>query len=102
MLEGLEAFVGGEYLSRQDILSLRTAHRAAIFSFSGHVDSIVDALGFTEAELNSVFALKDKTPYQALWEIAQHSELSDNRFIRPTLLNARNLWKKYQGHQAKI
>lgn len=104
MIDGLEVFVGSEYLSESDVANLRTAHRAAILSFSNHVKSIVDAFGFTEMELNSVFARKDKTPYEALWEIAQQSDLSDNRTIRPTLLHARSLWKRYPGskNQAKI
>lgn len=102
MLEGLDAFVGSNYLSESDISTLRIAHQTAISSFGQYVDVIVDALGFTESELNSVFARKDQTPYEALWESAKQSELSDNAFIRPILLHARGIWKKHQADRARL
>lgn len=102
MLEGLKGFVGSEYLSEQDIQSLQIAHRGAISSFTQHVDPIIDAFGFTDTELNSIFTQQDRTPYEALWDIARQSQLSDNTSIRPILLHARSLWKKYQGARAKI
>ncbi|KAH0827731.1 hypothetical protein FOPE_00185 [Fonsecaea pedrosoi] len=102
MLEGLEAFVGSEYLSEKDIQSLRTAHRDAISSFTQCVDPIIEAFGFTDTELNSVFTRKDRTPYEALWDIAQKSQLSDNSLIRPTILRARSLWRNYQGSRARM
>jgi len=99
MLDGVEAFVGIEYLSNHDIANLRTAHRVAIDNFSNHVQKLTDAFWFTEMELNSVFAREAENPYEALWELAQQSDLSDNQSIRPTLLHARSLWKKYQGSE---
>lgn len=96
MIEGLAAFVGHDYLSSNDISNLRRAHETAISRFAGaHVDAVVDALGFTEYELNSVFARSDQTPYEGLLEVAKQSEMTDNTFIRPAMLEARNLWKKY-------
>jgi hypothetical protein len=97
MLDGLDAFTGTDYLSVDDITHLRSAHRASLFAFTSHVTSIVDAFGFTEFELDSVFARKDKTPYEALWDTAQESALTDNNFIRPELLRARSLWKQYEA-----
>lgn len=101
-MENLEAFAGTDYLTEDDISHLRNMHRICISSFSDHIYAIVDALGFTETELNSAFAQNNQTPYEALLETAQQSTLSDNHFIRPTVLRARSLWKKYQGAKAKI
>ncbi|KAF9889040.1 hypothetical protein FE257_008017 [Aspergillus nanangensis] len=102
ILEGLDAFAGTQYLTEEDISGLRKAHASCIASFGDHVSSIVDAFGFTESELNSAFARDNQTPYEALLETAQQSPLTDNRFIRPTILRARNLWKSYDGLGAKI
>ncbi|GES66337.1 hypothetical protein ATEIFO6365_0013030500 [Aspergillus terreus] len=102
ILESLGAFAGTNYLAQEDISSLRDTHRSCIASFSNHVQSIVDALGFTEIELNSAFARESQTPYEALVETARQSEMTDNRFVRPTILQARKLWKKYQGSASKL
>ncbi|KAL4892054.1 hypothetical protein BDV59DRAFT_57060 [Aspergillus ambiguus] len=102
ILESLGAFAGTSYLTGEDISGLKDAHRSCIGSFSGYVQTIVNALGFTESELNSAFAREDQTPYEALLETAQQSELTDNRFIRPTISRARNIWKKYQGSGSKL
>jgi acyl-CoA oxidase len=95
MVEGLAAFAGQSYLSPAEVSSLRRALEVAVANSAPHIDSLVEALGFTEFELDSVFARGDKTPYEALWEGAKQSELNDNAFIRPSLLYARNLWRKY-------
>ncbi len=97
MIEGLVAFVGTDYVSGADVARLRVAHEGAIRTFAAadRVDAVVEALGFTEYELNSVFARSDRDPYEGLLEVARRSELTDNTFIRPTLLEARSLWKKY-------
>lgn len=102
MLEGLDAFAGSCYLSESDISILREVHRRHISSFPAHVDTIIDALGFTEMELNSAFAKDNQTPYEALLETAQQSDMNDNRFIRPAIARARNMWKKYPDNQAKL
>jgi acyl-CoA oxidase len=95
MVEGLAAFAGQAYLSQADVSSLQRAHEAAIARAAPHIDRLVEALGFTEYELDSAFARGDKTPYEALWQTAKESELNDNAFIRPSLLYARNLWRKF-------
>lgn len=95
MLEGLVAFAGSDYLSSSDVSSLRFAHDTAISTFAKHVDAVIEAFGFTQYELNSVFAQSDQTPYEGLLKEAKQSELTDNAFIRPTLLQARSLWKKH-------
>jgi hypothetical protein len=102
MAEGLDAFAGAAYLSETDITNLRSAHQASVSSFGAHVDLIVEALGFAESELNSAFARDNQTAYEALLDTAQQSEMSDNRFIRPVVREARTLWKKYQGGQVKL
>ncbi|OCT53160.1 putative peroxisomal acyl-coenzyme A oxidase 1.2 [Cladophialophora carrionii] len=100
IVENLAAFAGTELLSAEDLANLRLAHKAAISVFAREVERVVEAFGFTEYELNSVFARSSQTPYEGLLEVAKQSELTDNRFIRPTLLEARSLWKKYS--RAKI
>lgn len=71
----------------------------SLFSNHHHVDSFVEALGFTAMELNSAFAGDQTiTPYEALLETARQSELNDNRFIRPAIARARTMWKKYQNN----
>ncbi|KAJ9608524.1 hypothetical protein H2200_007512 [Cladophialophora chaetospira] len=95
IIEGLAAFAGADFLSRENVSDLRVAHKDAISAFSGDLDAVMEAFGFTEYELNSVFARSDQTPYEGLLEVAKKSELTDNTFIRPTLLEARSLWKKY-------
>ncbi|OAL26512.1 hypothetical protein AYO20_10081 [Fonsecaea nubica] len=98
MLEGLSAFAGSPYLTTDDVSSLRAAHTTAIarFATGGHADALVAAFGFTEFELNSVFARASETPYEGLLDVARRSDLTDNTFVRPTLLKARSLWKKYE------
>ncbi|EXJ63786.1 hypothetical protein A1O7_00121 [Cladophialophora yegresii CBS 114405] len=100
IVENLAAFAGTDLLSAEDLANLRLAHKDAISIFAGNVDRVVDALGFTEYELNSVFARSSQTPYEGLLEVAKQSELTDNRFVRPMLLEARSLWKQYR--RAKI
>ncbi|KIW25048.1 uncharacterized protein PV07_10721 [Cladophialophora immunda] len=101
MIEGLAAFAGESYLSAAHVSGLRAAYQDAIAAFAtAHADAVVAAFGFTEYELNSVFARADQTPYEGLLDVAKQSELTDNVFIRPTLLKARSLWKKYE--RAKI
>jgi hypothetical protein len=100
IIESLAAFAGTELLSAEDLANLRLAHKDAISVFTRNVDRVVEAFGFTEYELNSVFARSGQTPYDGLLEVAKQSELTDNHFIRPTLLEARSLWKKYS--RAKI
>ncbi|KIW96393.1 uncharacterized protein Z519_03462 [Cladophialophora bantiana CBS 173.52] len=95
MVEGLAAFAGEEYLSAEHVASLRLAYQHAISDFATHAHALVEAFGFTEYELNSVFAQSGQTPYEGLLDVAKQSELTDNVFIRPTLLRARSLWKKY-------
>ncbi|OAP58010.1 hypothetical protein AYL99_07100 [Fonsecaea erecta] len=95
MVDGLAAFAGEAYLSADHVASLRAANQLAIATFAKHADTVVHAFGFTEFELNSVFARSSQTPYEGLLEVAQQSELTDNVFVRPTLLRARSLWKKY-------
>ncbi|KIY00219.1 uncharacterized protein Z520_03904 [Fonsecaea multimorphosa CBS 102226] len=100
MVEGLAAFAGEAYLSATQVASLRAAYQDAIAKFASHADTLVAAFGFTEFELGSVFARSSENPYEGLLDVAKQSELTDNTIVRPTLLKARNLWKKYE--RAKI
>jgi len=102
MLEGLDAFAGTTYISESDISILREVQGQHISSFTLHVDPIINALGFTEMELNSAFAKDNQTPYEALLETAKQSDMNDNNFIRPDIAKARNMWKQYRDVQAKL
>ena len=95
MVEGLAAFAGEDFLSADDVSFLQIAHKNAISEFASHIDVIVEAFGFTEYEVNSVFARADRTPYEGLLNVAKQSALTDNTSVRPLLLEARNLWKRY-------
>lgn len=73
--------------------------RASVSDFAKHSDAIVDALGFTDSELNSDLA--SQNPYEALWKTAQQSELNNNEFMRAKILAARG-WKKDQRSSPKL
>lgn len=61
------------------------------------MDSVVDAYGFTEYELDSALARTNQTPYEALFEGAERSELSGERMqhLYPLILETRGLWKGF-------
>ena len=103
MLDGLDAFAGSDYLTKADIENIRNCYRNSLHELDAHVASFTQAFNFTQTELNSIFTIGDaKAIYEGLWDVARQSSLSDNRFIRPELLKARKLWKKYQTGAAKL
>lgn len=104
ILDGLDVFAGTGYLTKADVGNIRQCHRDSIDALDGHVVSFIQALNFSPTELNSVFATRgdDQATYKNLWDVARQSSLSDNRFIRPTLLESRQLWKKYRPQSAKL
>lgn len=102
ILESLEVFAGTTYLNENTVSNMRKIHRICVSLFADQAACIVAALGFTEAELNSVFANKARNPYMALLETARKSEMTDVKFIQATVLRARCLWMELKEGQAKL
>lgn len=103
ILDGLDAFAGSDYLTKTDIENIRKCHKDSIQALDGHVASFIQAFNFTQTELNSIFTEGDgQAVYERSWGLARQSSLSDNTFIRPVLLEARNLWSKHQAKSSKL
>ena len=71
---------------------------------SKHVAKVIDALGFTEYEMESALARADKDPYESLLEGAQKSDLNDMQHLWPMLVETRSLWKHmgFESRKAKL
>jgi hypothetical protein len=95
-MEGLNTFTGSKYFSEEDVRSLRRARDESIEVFVPHLDTILDAYSFTDYETESALCRSDLTPYEAIVETARRNDLNDYRFIQPTLVSVRSVWKKYQ------
>ncbi|PGH20094.1 hypothetical protein AJ80_03662 [Polytolypa hystricis UAMH7299] len=96
LVNGLSTFAGSDYLSYNDIRSMKEAYQTALVEFEPHVPCILGAFAFTPWETRSSLCPVDKSPYDAIVGHAMGSELNDNRFMRPTILNIRSLWKNQQ------
>lgn len=99
---GLETFVGTGFIHEIHVVHLRTALRESISQFAQYVDTIVDALGFTELELNSDLAREGQSPYEALWHTAQQSEMNDDDDVRLKILAARRSSRIHRDSRQKL
>jgi Acyl-CoA oxidase len=95
MVEGLNTFAGHSFITAEDAAYLRLAQEQAIETFGLHVDTILDAYSFTDYETDSNLCKSDRTPYEAIMDVVRKSPLNDTQFMRPTMISARLLWKKY-------
>jgi acyl-CoA oxidase len=64
-----------------------------------HTQTVINAYGFTEFELDSALARHDQTPYEALLEGARKSEMNNMQHLWPMMVDTRRLWK--QMHEGK-
>lgn len=87
---------------------LRSAYASALDDLAyNHVAAIIDAYGLTEYELDSALARSNQTPYEALFEGAQKSEMSGRQIshLWPMMVDTRQTWKKIEQErkeQAKL
>lgn len=73
---------------------LKDAYDAAISNLATkHMAAIIDALGFTEYEMDSALAQADRTPYEALLEGARKSEMNNMQHLFPMFVETRSIWK---------
>ena len=89
-------------LPASQLSSLRAAYDEAINDFAdNHVQTVVEAYGLTEYELDSAFARADQTPYEAIFEGAKRSEMSGEgvRHLWPLMVETRGLWKKIEEEE---
>jgi hypothetical protein len=82
------------------VQGLKAALEKSIADFEPHLYTILEAFSFTPLETKSTLCPVDKTPYEAIVDWTKGSELNDNSFMRPTILDIRSTWKKVE--QAKL
>ena len=91
-------------LSQSQHKSLRLAVSAAIQNLKAHhLDTIMNAYGFTEYELDSALARSDKEPYESLFqEGAVRSEMSGNGMshLWPIMVDTRQMWRRIEEEKA--
>ncbi|EXJ53609.1 uncharacterized protein A1O5_13176 [Cladophialophora psammophila CBS 110553] len=77
--------------------SLRLAYDAVIVEVAGkHAQNVINAYGFTEFELDSALARSDQSPYEALLEGAQKSEMNHMQHLWPMMVDTRKMWRRAQ------
>ena len=77
--------------------NLKAAYEASLIKFEPHMYTFLEAFSFTPFETKRTLCPVGKTPYEAIVDWVKGSELNDNSFMRPTILNVRSLYKKHQG-----
>ncbi|KIX93956.1 uncharacterized protein Z520_10293 [Fonsecaea multimorphosa CBS 102226] len=83
--------------------SLRLAYDAIIVEVAEkHAQTIINAYGFTEFELDSALARSDQSPYEALLEGARRSEMNHMQHLWPMMVDTRQLWKQFQRSSEKV
>ena len=91
-------------LSQSQHRTLRQAKSAAIERLKAdHLETIIDAYGFTEYEMDSALARADMEPYEALLEEgAKRSEMSGNGMshLWPMMVDTRHMWKRIEEEKA--
>ncbi|KPI38128.1 putative peroxisomal acyl-coenzyme A oxidase 1.2 [Cyphellophora attinorum] len=90
------SLVHASQLSITQLAHLRDAHRQAINDVAiQSIDTVISAYGLTEFELDSVLARTNRTPYEALIDAAQSSEMSgeDMAEIWPAIVETTKLWR---------
>jgi acyl-CoA oxidase len=96
MLQGAHKELFDSYaLSPDQRTWLKRAFDDAIEELDKYVKTIIDAYGFTEWEMDSALAKKDKSPYEALWEGAKNSEMNNLLHLRPLIISTREIWKEF-------
>jgi hypothetical protein len=95
-MDGVHTFIGSSFMNDKNVKSLRTARDEAVEAFVPHLDTILNAYSFTDYETDSTLCRSDLTPYEAIVETARCNDLNDYRFIQPTLVSIRSIWKKYE------
>jgi acyl-CoA oxidase len=77
---------------------LRQAYDDVLEAFATkHVANIINnGFGFTEYELDSALARADQTPYEALFEGAQNSEMNNMQHLWSMFVDTRKTWQKLQ------
>ncbi|KAI2081686.1 hypothetical protein LOZ36_006150 [Ophidiomyces ophidiicola] len=86
-------------LQRNTLLS---AYDQAIETLAMHSQTIIDAYGFTDFEVDSALARPDMDPYEALWQGAKRSEMNNCRNIWPLIIDARKIWGRVEAEKAKL
>lgn len=82
--------------------SLRSAYDASIQQVAKqHVQTIINAYGFTEFELDSALARSNQTPYEALLEGAMKSEMNHMQHLWPMMVDTRRIWQQMQQGKEK-
>ena len=77
--------------------SLRLAYDTIIAEVAEkHAQTVINAYGFTEFELDSALARSDQTPYEALLEGARKSEMNHMQHLWPMMVDTRRMWKQFQ------
>ncbi|KEF52473.1 uncharacterized protein A1O9_11315 [Exophiala aquamarina CBS 119918] len=83
---------------------MRQAFSTAIEALAvNDVDAIVSAYGLTENDPDSALARTNQTPYEALFQGAQTSEMSGEKMshIWPLIIETTRLWKQATSPEAK-
>lgn len=80
---------------------LRQAYDDVLEDFATkHVANVINnGFGFTEYELDSALARADQTPYEALFEGAQKSEMNNMQHLWPMFVDTRRTWKTLQDEK---
>lgn len=52
--------------------------------------------------MDSALARPEMDPYEALLQGAKNSEMNNFTEIWPTVIDARNIWKRVEGEKAKL
>ncbi|KIW94371.1 uncharacterized protein Z519_04347 [Cladophialophora bantiana CBS 173.52] len=77
--------------------SLRLAYDAVIVEVAEkHAQNVINAYGFTEFELDSALARSDQSPYEALLDGAQKSEMNHMQHLWLMMVDTRKMWKQAQ------
>ncbi|KAK2743235.1 hypothetical protein FQN57_004924 [Myotisia sp. PD_48] len=89
-------------LSELQRRTLNSAYDSAIEKLAAESQTVIDAYGYTDFEMDSALARPDMTPYEALFAGAKNSEMNDFTEIWPTIVDARNIWKRVEAEKAKL
>jgi acyl-CoA oxidase len=95
--DAYKELIGEESVSRVQQNLLKEAYVEAIERLSANAQFFVDGYGYTEYEMDSALARAGKTPYEALWEGAQKSEMNHLQHLRPAIIGARSIWQNIES-----
>lgn len=76
---------------------LKEAYEDAIENFAIYTPAFIEGYGYTEFEMDSALARANMSPYEALWEGAQKSEMNNMQHLRPAIIGARRIWKDMES-----